>query len=109
MKIIFVAMHTLFVGALLAAPLVFAQAAKMDGAPGNSSRASLDASMARLDTNNDGMLSRDEAKGNKRLAKAFDRIDSNKDGMLSRDELVAFQGKAKARRAAKKGTTGPAN
>lgn len=44
-----------------------------------------------LDTNNDRMISRDEAKGRPMLAKNFDAIDTNKDGQLSRDELKAFR------------------
>ena len=39
-----------------------------------------------LDTNEDKMISRDEAKGKPRLTKNFDAIDTNKDGQLSRDE-----------------------
>ena len=44
-----------------------------------------------LDTNNDKMISRDEAKGKPRLIKNFDAIDTNKDGQLSRDELKAYR------------------
>ena len=44
-----------------------------------------------MDTNNDGMISREEAKGHPRLEKFFDAIDVNKDGQLSRDELKAFR------------------
>ncbi|MGA8516272.1 MAG: calcium sensor EFh [Burkholderiaceae bacterium] len=46
---------------------------------------------ASLDTNNDQLISRSEAKGHQRLEKHFDAIDSNKDGQLSRDELKAFR------------------
>ena len=53
--------------------------------------------MRKLDTNKDGMLSRDEVKGRK-LAQFFDVIDTNKDGQLSKDELKAFRA---ARRASK--------
>jgi hypothetical protein len=55
------------------------------------------------------MISRAEAAGNPKLVKAFNRIDVNKDDQLSRDELMAFKEKVKATRAAKKGTTAPAN
>ena len=55
-----------------------------------------------LDTNKDGQISRDEAKGRPRLSKNFDAIDTNKDGQLSRDELKAYRqahkGEAKARK-----------
>ena len=44
-----------------------------------------------LDTNNDNMISRDEAKSKPRLTKNFDAIDTNKDGQLSRDELKAYR------------------
>ena len=92
---------------------VFAQATKVGsdivGAPGSKPRASMDARINRLDTNGDGMISRAEASGYPKLAKAFNRIDANKDEQLSRDELMAFRDKARAVRAAKKGTTAPAN
>jgi hypothetical protein len=93
--------------------LVFAQATKVGsdivGAPGSKPRVSMDARINRLDTNGDGMINRAEASGYPKLAKAFNRIDANKDEQLSRDELMAFRDKAKAMRAAKKGTTAPAN
>ena len=44
-----------------------------------------------LDVNKDQMISRDEAKGHKRLEKNFDAIDTNKDGQLSRAELKAYR------------------
>ena len=44
-----------------------------------------------LDTNNDKMISRDEAKGRPHLTKNFDAIDTNKDGQLTRDELKAYR------------------
>ncbi|APV51205.1 hypothetical protein BWI17_16860 [Betaproteobacteria bacterium GR16-43] len=51
--------------------------------------------MKKADTNGDGMISREEAKGMPRLAKHFDEIDTNKDGQLSRDEMRAFHEKQK--------------
>lgn len=45
----------------------------------------------RLDTNGDGMISRDEAAAAPRLADKFDQIDGNKDGKLSTDELKAWR------------------
>jgi Ca2+-binding EF-hand superfamily protein len=50
--------------------------------------------MARMDSNADGYIGKDEAKG--RLAENFDVIDADKDGKLSLDEL-------KARMAAQRG------
>ena len=44
-----------------------------------------------LDTNNDQMISRDEAKGKPHLTKNFDAIDANKDGQLSREEMKAYR------------------
>ena len=44
-----------------------------------------------LDTNNDKMISREEAKGKPYLTKNFDAIDTNKDGQLSRAEMKAYR------------------
>ena len=41
----------------------------------------------RLDANGDGVIDRQEAAANPRLAARFDELDKNKDGKLSRDEL----------------------
>jgi Ca2+-binding EF-hand superfamily protein len=41
--------------------------------------------LARFDTNKDGKISKDEAKG--KLAENFDRFDANKDGFLDKEEL----------------------
>lgn len=41
----------------------------------------------RLDANNDGVVDRQEAAANPRLAQRFDELDKNKDGKLSREEL----------------------
>lgn len=48
-------------------------------------------SLKALDTNNDKMISRDEAKGRPHLTKNFDAIDTNKDGQLTRDEMKAYR------------------
>ena len=45
----------------------------------------------RMDTNADGLISRDEAKYAPMLSQNFDAIDANKDGSLSRDELHAWR------------------
>jgi Ca2+-binding EF-hand superfamily protein len=61
-------------------------------APAPSQRASMHGKgFEALDTNQDTLISRDEAKGHRFLAKKFDSIDINKDGFLSRDELAAFK------------------
>ena len=55
-----------------------------------------------LDTNNDKMISREEAKSRPRLAKNFDAIDTNKDGQLSRAELKAYRQAHKGERKSKR-------
>jgi Ca2+-binding EF-hand superfamily protein len=45
--------------------------------------------LRRLDTNKDGKISNEEAKG-KPLEKAFERFDTNKDGYLDKEELRAI-------------------
>ena len=44
-----------------------------------------------MDTNGDGLISRDEAKNSPVLSQNFDAIDANKDGSLSRDEMHAWR------------------
>ncbi|AQW29745.1 EF-hand domain-containing protein [Ralstonia syzygii subsp. celebesensis] len=44
----------------------------------------------KLDTNGDGTVSRDEAKGHRWLEEHFDEIDTNHDGQISKDELAAW-------------------
>ncbi|WP_296224727.1 EF-hand domain-containing protein [Ralstonia sp. UBA689] len=44
-----------------------------------------------IDTNGDGQISRDEAKGHAWLEKNFDQIDTNHDGQLSKEELAAWR------------------
>ena len=68
-----------------AAALILTAAAGADDGTQRKSRAE------GLDTNKDGLISRDEAAKAPRLLKAFDAIDSNKDGLLSRDEMAAFR------------------
>jgi Ca2+-binding EF-hand superfamily protein len=43
----------------------------------------------RLDTNHDGVLTKDElqAKGAQRVAQSFDKLDRDKDGMITQDEM----------------------
>ena len=52
-----------------------------------------------LDTNDDGKISKDEARG--LIKQDFDKIDTNKDGLISFDELMAA---AKERREQKGAT-----
>lgn len=44
-----------------------------------------------LDTNYDGLISRQEATVRPFLAKRFDAIDTNRDGQISRTEMKAFR------------------
>jgi Ca2+-binding EF-hand superfamily protein len=65
----------------------------------NSKRAHrLDEVMARLDTDKDGKISKDEASKGRRLSKHFEQVDADHDGFVTRAELEA----AFARRAAAK-------
>lgn len=99
---------TLLSGLLLTTTLAmasssFAQATKgmgssIEGGPGMRPTASADPRINRLDKNKDGQISRDEANGHPKLAKAFNRLDANEDGQLSRDELRAFHEKRQAKR-----------
>ena len=45
--------------------------------------------VAKLDTDADGAISRDEAKSHPWLAEKFDTVDANKDGRLEKGELAA--------------------
>ncbi|MCF2948988.1 EF-hand domain-containing protein [Paraglaciecola aquimarina] len=43
---------------------------------------------SKLDTNNDGLISIDEAKSDPTLAQVFTELDTDEDGYLSKDELA---------------------
>lgn len=94
------AASTTLVLAASAAFGVLAQTATIPSTAASTPRAGT--GMKALDTNNDKMISRDEAKRKPRLTKNFDAIDTNKDGQLSRDEIKAYrkarkdQGKVKS-------------
>jgi hypothetical protein len=47
--------------------------------------------MKKIDTDASGTISRAEAANHPRLAKHFDQVDTNKDGVLSKEELQAFR------------------
>ena len=78
---------------VLASAMVFNALAQTPAGPGTPASGARPHGKAlkELDTNNDKMISRDEAKGKPRLIKNFDAIDTNKDGQLSRDEMKAFR------------------
>lgn len=69
--------------------------------PANAEDKPKKGAIMQLDKDNDGRISREEAKGRPRLEKGFDTVDTNKDGFLSQDELTAARKKAEERKAAK--------
>lgn len=79
------ALYTLIACATLIAP--YASAA---GQPGGK----LEAAFKKADTDNDGTLTKDEAKSMPRVAKNFDAIDTDKDGTVSLREIRASMKKA---------------
>ena len=60
-------------------------------APTSPGAVVLDYRMELLDKNNDGFVSREEARGVPMLAKVFDKFDRNRDGKLDRAELEAAE------------------
>ena len=54
----------------------------------------LEALFKKADTDNDGTLTKDEAKAMPRVLKNFDAIDTDKDGTVSLDEIRAAMAKA---------------
>jgi hypothetical protein len=60
---------------------------------------------ARVDTNKDGMVSREEAKANApRLSRDFDQVDADGNGQVTREELEAKGKERRAERAPPGGT-----
>jgi Ca2+-binding EF-hand superfamily protein len=55
----------------------------------------LEALFKKADTNNDGTLTKEEAKAMPRVLKNFDAIDTDKDGTVSLDEIRAAMAKAR--------------
>ncbi len=72
-------------GLAIAAP----QSSNTEGASAAGAAAPVRMKHSRLDTNNDGVVSREEAAANPRLAERFEQLDGNKDGRLAADELRA--------------------
>ncbi len=60
------------------------------GGPGGKRGAQMQERLKAADANNDGMISREEARTLPRIHEQFDAIDANKDGQVTTDELRAF-------------------
>jgi Ca2+-binding EF-hand superfamily protein len=77
--------------AVLAAGAAFAQQTPPPASNTNADTSSMDYS--KLDANGDGVISKDEAKGDANLSAQFSTLDTDHDGKLSSAELA----KAKAK------------
>ena len=75
---------------LLAAGAAFAQQSPPPASTGTSSM-----DYSKLDTNGDGVISKDEAKGDPTLSSQFSTLDADKDGKLSSAELAKAGTKSK--------------
>ena len=70
-------------GALMTCAVLMAPHALAADQPGDK----LEAAFKKADADNDGTLTRDEAKSMPRVAKHFDAIDADKDGTVSEQEI----------------------
>jgi len=84
-------------GAVLAAPMAYAQTATQaispeseTAPPARDSAAPAPMSFEELDANSDGALSKEEAAVDPALAQAFDTLDKDADGKLSPAEYAAY-------------------
>ena len=77
-------------GALIGCTTLLGSSAFADDQPG----AKLEAAFKKADKDNDGTLTKGEAKSMPRVAKNFDAIDTDKDGTVSLDEIRASMKKA---------------
>ncbi len=68
----------------------YSETAPTAGDPQSKSADAKD-SFAKMDTNGDGVLSKQEAVGDLRLANDWDRLDSNDDGRIDRAEFALLQ------------------
>ncbi len=75
---------------VLAAGAAFAQQSPAPAATGTTSM-----DYSKLDTNGDGVISKDEAKGDPALSSQFSTLDADKDGKLSSSELAKAGTKGK--------------
>lgn len=93
--------------AAFALPLA-ANAAGMEKQGGMSSekQSSSTPSMKQLDTNNDGSVSKEEAKKSATISKRFKELDKDNDGKLSATELSAAEATGAGGSAKDRGSTG---
>lgn len=85
-------MKTVFTALLIAGGILTAQASfadeRLTPEQKEKAREALEARFAQADTNDDGMVTRDEAKGiMPRLYRNFDKIDLNHNGAVTLDEI----------------------
>lgn len=76
--------------AALAMPMAFAQDPQTGDADDMASQAQPQLTWADLDTDGDGVLSREEAAAHPALGSVFDQADSDGDGKLTADEYRAY-------------------
>lgn len=88
-RLLFVAVAAVIAGTAIAAP---------PPASPSSADAPQRQRMAQLDTNNDGVIDREEAARHPRLAGMFDRLDVNKNGKLEAGERSSWRGKGGGKR-----------
>ncbi|MGZ5046604.1 MAG: EF-hand domain-containing protein [Usitatibacter sp.] len=79
--------------ALLTAALAACAALAAVAAPEGQRQGAMAERLKQADTNDDGMISKDEAKALPRILEHFDEIDANHDGQITADEMRAFHAK----------------
>lgn len=80
---------TLAGGAALALPAAADNSAAATSSPGMSKPIDSNPQITRLDKDQDGTISKKEAKADKELSKNWDSLDANSDGKLDAMELAA--------------------
>ena len=73
----------------LAIALALAVGAPVAGAADGTHGEKRGERIAKLDLNQDGQISREEAAAAPRLAQRFDQLDANRDGQLTREEFAS--------------------
>ena len=95
--------RNILIAIALAAPFsASAQGDKMQKRPQAASESTISAKLfGRLDRNNDGFVTRDEAKDATELQGRFAELDKNNDGKISEAEMRALDGERSAAGASK--------